>query len=243
MSKENAIQVSQTVSVPTVQVPVEVLGTFKQYDPQLDIPEVDGTRIVKCLYQVNKETKKKLHENVYVRVPVDHITESVILDHFEDLSQYFISFLQGVEDKMIKAQHSSGGVERIYTDGLTLAKLIDQLEISELGARLNKVQIEAWFDKEIGEHLAILFAGKLGIDDQSTVDDLAKLEAILAAYKNKFAALASPKCVLDPDDCDRMSQVISSVERETGSKSSLGDRFLVKLEKIKNRDEELLISL
>ena len=41
----------------------EELGKFKAYDNQLTIADIEGTRIVKCLYQVNTKTGVKAGDN------------------------------------------------------------------------------------------------------------------------------------------------------------------------------------
>ena len=46
----------------------EKFGEFKPYDSQLPIADIAGSRVVKCLYQVNKKLGgKKVAENSYVR--------------------------------------------------------------------------------------------------------------------------------------------------------------------------------
>ena len=85
----------------------EILGQFKAYDSQLPIAEIAGTRIVKCLYQVNSKTGKKMQENSYVRIPCKHLTEELIVSSIASLSPYILSYLQELEAGMIKEEHKN----------------------------------------------------------------------------------------------------------------------------------------
>lgn len=218
----------------------EKLGEFKAYDSQLAIPEITGTRIVKCLYQKSTKTGEKLRDNSYVRVPTKHLTEEYIVSKIADLSPYVLTWLQGLEDSMIKKSHAKGSLS-VYTPSLSLDKIVDMLEESEAGARLNKEKIEAWFTEYLEISLADKFALKLGINESSTDEELMRLELVLNAYKAKFASLAGGKAFIKEEDCIAMIAVISSVEE--ARESLLGRRFISRLEGMKTKTDELLLSL
>lgn len=217
----------------------EVLGAPKAYDSQLPIAEIAGTRIVKCLYQLNKKTGKKAAENTYYRIPCKHLTEELIAERVAELAPYILDFLQEQEDKAIKSYHAAGGIA-VRCESLSIDKIIEALEASEQGARLNKEKIEAWFVAELQDSLAVAFAGRLGITEDSGEAELVKLEAVLNAYKAKFASLAGGKTFIQDADCKAMIAVIVAAE---AGESLLGKRFIARLGSMKKKDDELLLAL
>jgi len=217
----------------------EVLGAPKAYDSQLPIADIAGTRIVKCLYQAAKATGKKKAENTYYRVPTKHLTEELVVSRIAELSPYVLSYLQEQEDKEIKAYHAKGG-QQVYTESLSIDKIIEALEASEAGARLNKEKIEAWFTECLQDSLAVAFAARLGITENSSEQELVKLELVLNAYKAKFASLAGGKTYIKEADCIAMISVVVKAEAE---QSLLGKRFIARLESMKKKEDDLLLSL
>lgn len=219
----------------------ETLGEFKPYDAQLTIPEISGTRIVKCLYQTSSKTGKKVAENSYVRVPTKHLTEELVVAKISELVPYAVSWLQGIEDAGIKHNHSRGMLT-VHTQLLSLDLLIEKLEENETGARLNKEKIEAWFTSEMERSLVLLACDKMGINDDATAstEQIAKLDIVLNAYKAKFASLAGGKTYIKPEECQSMISVITKCEADT---SLLGSRFVARLTKMMDKEDEMLLSL
>lgn len=218
----------------------EKLGQWKLYDSQLTLAEVTGTRIVKALYQVNKKTGKKLQENSYCRIPTKHLTEEIIVDRVTELSPFILEWLQEVESLMIREEHSKGSLQ-VFTEYLSLDKLISHLEEKQLSGRLNKDKISAWFTDYLLDELALKFAARLQITGESSELELAKLDAVLAAYKAKFELLASPKVFLKEEDCLAMITVIQSCEKAAGS--LLGKQFITKLQGMNKKQDDLLMTL
>lgn len=218
----------------------EELGKFKAYDSQLTIPDITGTRIYKCLYQASTKGGTKAQENAYVRIPTKHLTEEHIVASIAELTPHILGWLQGIEDTMIKDTHKKGGLQ-IFTQYLTLDKLIEQLEASNEGSRLNKEKIEAWYTSTVQDELAELFATKMQLTESSSEAELAKLELVLNAYKMKFTSLAGGKTYIKPDDCAAMISVITGCP--TAAASLIGIRFVARLEKMSSKEDETLLSL
>ncbi len=221
----------------------EKMGAFKAYDSQLPVAELAGTRIVKCLYQERTSGKykgTKIAENSYTRIPTTHLTEEVVIERIAELAPYVLLYLQGIEDSIIKKYHAAGGTQ-VYIAGLSLDSLIEHLEESSAGSRLNKEKIGAWFDDCLADSLTVLFAAHLNITEDSTEGELQKLETVLAAYKAKFESLASGKVYLKEPDCQAMIKVIDA--SEDAASSAIGKRFKLRLTKMNEVKEDLLLSL
>jgi hypothetical protein len=220
----------------------EKLGEYKPYDSQLPIAEIEGTRIVKCLYQVSKtgaNAGKKVAENSFVRIPTKHISEEMIVARIAELTPYVLSYLQSIEDSIIKEEHKSG-LLNLYVDGLSIDKIIEALEASEAGARLTKDKVNEWFTLEVRDNLVLLFSDKMGLGDNPSEQELDKLGNIIAAYRKKFESLAGGKSAIKEEDCIAMIAVIKSCEAD---KSIIGSRFIAKLDKLAKKEEELLFTL
>jgi len=242
MEQAQNIQATQSLPVETTSIPSplvvsteleklgEKLGDYHFYDPLNPPVEIAGTRIVKCIYQKDKEGNKP-KESAYVRIPCKHVTEEIIVNQITELSSYVLSYLQTVEDKMIKADHKKGSM-RVYTEFLTLEKITEYIEETEQSARLSKEKIELWFDECLAESLMIRCMEKLG-NDASENDIL----PIIEAYKNKFSLLASPKAFIEKDDCIAMIDKIADLE------DILSKRFVVRLEKMQEKNKTLLTDL
>jgi len=128
----------------------------------------------------------------------------------------------------------------VHTEYLSLDKIIESLEAASVSSRLNKETIEAWFKAEIEPMLAELFADKMGITEASPETELEKLELVLNAYLLKFSSLAGGKTFIPEVDCFAMIKVIRECEAD---KSILGARFIVRLEGMKKKETEVLLSL
>lgn len=219
----------------TVEAATEMnLGSFIAYDSQLDIPHVSGTRIVKCLYQKNTKTGTKQGENSYTRIPTAHLSHSAIMENIDTLLPYFVTFLESVEDTSIKALHKNK-ISRVYTDSLSIDKLVHEMEIKEMGARLNKEMIQTWFTTFIADYLTDLILEKVGDNDSE------KLEMIVTAYADKFASLASPKTHLQEADCNQLIKILTACQ--VAESKFIGDRLVSKLRVMAVKEEDLLLAL
>jgi len=225
---------STTLIATTLKALGEALGEFRAYSGQLDIPEIEGTRIVKCLYKGERQNK-----NSYVRIPCKHLTEELIVGRINELSPYVLTWLQSLEDAAIKELHKND-VLNVYCESLSLDKIIEKLEESELGARLNAAKIESWFAAALEPQLAEAFATRLGLNEDSSEAELQKLENVLAAYKGKFVSLASGKTFIKQEDCNAM---IRCIETCGAADSLLGKRFIARLNNMQTKENDLLLAL
>ena len=217
------------------------LTYFKAYDSQLAIPEVAGSRVVKCLYKTDTKTGKKAGTNSYIRIPTSHLSEQLIADKIAELAPHVLSFLRLEEDKSIKELHKKGTLN-IHIAALSLDKIIESLEESSVSGRMTSADIEKWFDDYLVSNLADLFATKMNINAEVASElELEKLHMILDAYKKKFASLASPKASFIPDDCSALIKVIRTVFTE--GENIIGNRFIARLEKIAAKGNDTLMSL
>lgn len=213
------------------------LGVFYPLNKDTEIKEVNGLRAVTCRYR-NTGSKETRH-SVYTYVPTAHLTESIIKDNFDKLSEYFLAFLQDAEDKIIKQKHNKGE-SRIYTEYLDLDKIITYLEEQELGARLSSQLISNWFHEHIADTLILTIADKLGIEGNANEEQASKVSMYVKQYCAKFESLSGTKTVLPDNEIDSLKNVINLAE---AGETTVGKRLISRLEKMVESKQETLFAL
>lgn len=227
------------------------MASFREYASQLAIPEIAGTRIVKCLYKENQKTKEKAGVNSYVRIP-ECFSEMEIQkpEVLAKLAPYFLDYLEEKQDTMIKDWHKKG-VSSFLITGLNVDQLVSWLEENQGAGRLNSEKIAAWFAEVLEQKLIAAFAKKLDLDlvaltsnnemevSAETAEKLAKLEKIVEAYRDKFCSLASPKIVFKEADCLALQTILTKFELA----DSISLRFMERLEKMKTKVDDVLLAL
>jgi len=215
---------------------VHKVGYFNEYDTAVPLPEVSGFRPVKCLYKINPTTKVAAGANSYIYI-VDAITEDAVKERLAEFLPYFVNYLQEQENEIIKGLHKSGSV--YLADNATgIDTVLERLEASGTGNRLNKEKIEAWFDTSMSGKLAEAFAAKMGVSDTSTDAELEKLQGIIDTYKRKFSGLASGKVIYRAEEAEVMQKALTVTGAD---ESMIGSRFVARLERMKKVDDNSLL--
>lgn len=209
--------------------------SFQDYDAKHAPTASDGNRIAKCLY---RSDNKEARTNSYVEVP--SFTEAEVTDQLVVLMPHLITYLETVQDGIIKGYHTSSYTE-VFESAIKLNAVIDKLESAGEG-RLNKEQVFSWFDETMKDSLTVAFADKMGLSDEPSEAEEERLTAIVDAYRTKLGALAGGKSRFMPEECVRLQQAIDVAEAD---ETPLGARFMQRLEKMQEPEQadELLISL
>jgi len=213
-------------------------ASFLPYDTQIELAAKEGLRAVKCLYKMNMKTQKAAAENSYIYIP-DTITPKKIEENLTKLMPYLVSYLKEQEDALVKDLHKLK-VSTVFASNLGINKIIERLERSSLGNRLNKEMIEAWFTENVAESLAEAFATKLGVTEKSSEAELSKLSSVLEVYKIRFSSLAGGKVSMKETECDSLQRAISISD---SLKTPIGARFYARLESMKKAQEVDLLAL
>lgn len=236
----STVKMSPSIQLEQLAALGEKVGVFKDYDSQLDIPEISGLRTVKCLYRFKDESKRD-KKNSYVRIPCSHLSEKSITERLNELMPFFVEYLQAEEDKIIKSLHSKGQLN-VYPESLSLDKLIAFLEENSSSGRLTKEAIGNWFDEVLSSPLAEAFASKLGItlDENAPLDSLEKIEHIISNYKEKLESLASPKTVFREEDKIAIINMFNKLdESDSILDNSLAKRLLIRIQNMKEQNDIL----
>jgi hypothetical protein len=209
---------------------VVATGSFKPYDTQLPIPALSGYRAVKCLYKASKVGGAAAAVNSYIQIE-DSITAETVTANMTVLMPHIVSYLQSVEDEIVKTKHKAGTVF-LSPEMLGLEVVVAKLE--EKTVRLNKEAVEAWFTAEVESKLVDALVEKLGLESESESEGAAKLANVVEMYKQKYAALAGGKTMYRKQDAQTLHKALVV----TGAnKSVIGVRFSRRLEAMIEKKE------
>jgi len=217
----------------TDTAPAATAYAFAAYDAQHSPAPATGNRISKCLY---RSDSKEALANSYIELP--ELAEAEVQEQLTVLMPHLISYLETVQDSIVKASHKSG-YDAVQASAVALPAIIDKLESTGEG-RLNKEAVFAWFDSSMADMLMVAFADKMGISDQPTEAEEERLSATLNVYRVKYGALAGGKSVYMPEEAEKL---VKAIEVAGAADTSLGARFVARLNKMQEPEEDLLLSL
>lgn len=227
-------------SAASADTTLDGLNRFHPYTSDLPITVPEGMRLVKCLYKTNLKTGNVAGENSYIIVPESHLSEEVVIAEVATLAPYISAYLQEQEDKIIKEAHKNKSIG--FSDAfLSVAKILEALDASGQGNRLNKDKIESWYNSDMKEQLLVAFADKMGLSDTPSDEEITRLSEISEVYKAKYASLASGKTLYKKEEAELLIKALTV----TGAgENGIGARFVTRLEGMKtHKSEELLLSL
>lgn len=207
--------------------------SFQAYDSGTPAVPATGNRIAKCLYR--SDSKDGL-ANSYIELP--ELSEDSIKEQMTVLLPHVVTYLESVQDEIVKTAHK-GKYEAVQVEAVSLESIITRLESAGEG-RLNKEQVFAWFDESLKDMLIVAFADKLGLSDEPSEEEAAKLDVIVDTYRIKYGALAGGKSRFMPEEAEKLKAAIEVAE---AADTSLGVRFIARLNKMQEPEKDLLLSL
>jgi hypothetical protein len=216
-------------------VSVSGVATFQSYDPKAPTAAKFGGRVVKCLYKAKKvdgEMVASEHSNSCLEIPF--IKTEEVQENLETLMPHLVGFLETTQDAMVKAKHMEG-VTEVEESSFSVADIVTYLEATTTSGKLSKEVAEQWFDDEVADTLTVLFADKLGISDEPTEEDAAKIAQVCSVYKKKLAALVGPKTFYMPEESEKLVKAIKLAEADT---TTIGSRFVNRLERMQKEAQE-----
>jgi hypothetical protein len=171
-------------------------------------------------------------ESKCVSLPV--LVAQNIEDNMHALAPHLISYLHGVQDKMVREMLDAGNnVVSISTDSISIPAILEYLESSDESGRLTKESVGAWFDSTLADQLAMLLGEKLGVSEIPTDSESAKVLEAVGAFKVKIAALAGGKTSYEPKVCKSLINALGLVAGDV-----LASRFVARLNKMVEESEK-----
>lgn len=179
------------------------------------IDAVDGSKVV---------TKR---DNVAVSVPI--IASDDILSRMNSLVPAIRKMLEDAQDKIVRERVVSADAKLIGGSEISVAACIEWLGAEATGERLTKESIAAWFDGSVADSLALAFSEKLGIGENPSAEESAKVLAIVSDYSSKIQMLAGGKTSFAPAVAEKLEKALQIAAPD----DELAGKFMARLAKMK----------
>lgn len=186
-----------------------------------------GQRLSKHTYKTDKETGVK-RDSMAVSLPI--VTQAMVLEAAEKLAPIVADYLMSVQDKIVKSMlDSTESVEVVSDTEISIDACISYLEESNESGRLTKEGIGAWFDASVADVLMLTLAEKLGVGEVPSDAEIKRIEAMVAAFKEKTMGLAGGKTRYDTKTAESVKKCMLLVE---GEETGLAEKFVKKLDRM-----------
>lgn len=163
-------------------------------------------------------------------VSVPYITKEQVSSNLVALTPAIVEYLATIQDKIIREKlEASSDLEFISDSDISVASIVEYLEESagESG-RLTKASMEQWFVSALEAPLMVQLADRLGVSEEVTDEESAKIEAVVGAFKGKIAALAGGKTSYSPAIATQLQKAIGLAPEG----DIIADRMMVRLQKM-----------
>lgn len=217
-------------SADTVTLSPSGLCRFQAYDPKSPTAATLGGRMVSICYKgkkVDGELIAPKLANSCIEVPL--IKTDEVKEQIEQLLPHVVSYLETVQDSIAKELHSRNTGEAEQEEAFNLSAILVKLEATTTTSRLSKEQAEQWFDSEVADNLAVLFADKFGISDNPSEAEIDKVAAICNVYRKNLSALAGPKTNYKVSEAQMLQKVLDMTDARD---SVIGGRMYSRLDKM-----------
>jgi len=191
-----------------------------------------NTRTVKLSWKTDKKTGVKRDTVIFEMPQTDY--------DFSRFSPYLISYLNGVQDRMIREMIEAGKPIVQAMNQVSQDHMIEWLKEEQKSGRLTKEIVSAWFDAELSDLLAVALADALGVSDTPTPEQSHMIELTVAAHKEKISALAGGATSYAPKIAEKL---LKTVELLDTSSDVIAARFAERLEGMIAATDDTLLGL
>jgi len=172
-----------------------------------------GQRLAKVGYKSTDKTPAKF-PSVCASVPP--LGDRDILPHIDALLPHIRTFLEGVQDRVVRSLYeSSGGLLSSVSDSeISVSACIAYLASEGAGGKLSAELISFWFEEQMKDNLTVVFADKLGFPEL-TAENMVTISQHLNAYKALFCALPGTKNAPTRVQCENLRKVMNVCGADT----------------------------
>lgn len=201
----------------------------------------EGMRLARVIRKTTKEgVKTKDSEGCFV--PSLAWSDSIV-DAVSDnavLQDAILNMLESVQDRIIRkcSDNSRSPCDADINITGILAQLAEEQEAEGTG-RLSKESIAAFFTQSLQDRLTVVFAEKLGYSENPAEEQIAKLNQVIAGYRDTLCKLSAPSCNLQPAVVEKLQGVLKYAEQG----DTMAQRLNAKLAKLCKVQEDTLLGL
>jgi hypothetical protein len=200
---------------------------------------LSDNRLVTCWWKQTAEMKAKgevARKPIAASIPL--LSTAEISANIQILMPHITSYLESVQDKIVRTKAESGASE-IPTEELNTSAICSYLDMEGTSNRLTKESVSAWFMENIAELLTVSLADKLGVSDTPTPEQVKRLEQMVSVVRDKIATLAGSKTTFSAEHASKLCNVLKLAP--TGD--ALAAKFITRLEGIQKNDSDLFDAL
>jgi hypothetical protein len=186
-----------------------------------------GQRLAKVMFKAVKDSEGNLVKRSNLAVSLPLVASDDLHSRMIALLPHVRAMVEKVQDSIVRERVLAGSV-LINGSELDLAACIEYMNSDAVGERLTKESIGIWFGESVADNLALAFSEKLGIGDNPTAEESAKVLAIVADYSAKLQMLAGGKTSFSPDVAMKISKALSIACPD----DELAGKFMIRLGKM-----------
>lgn len=162
------------------------IGTSHVFSPLTkDSKAIDGQRLVRLIAK-GKQKAPTLQESMCVSIPV--LTAEEVVEHIDTLLPHVVSWLQGVQDKIIREYRVESGAHDVHEELFNVAHCVEWLASNDSGSAYTKEYLTEWFMSDYGdvatEWITARFAtlGKVGVSEDVVQSKVNVLRDVIAGW-------------------------------------------------------------
>lgn len=195
---------------------------------------LSGQRLSKILFKAGKNVVEKKGSKC-VSVPVFAISSDQFAS--EKLLPHINALIQSAQDGIIRDLVEAGSVT-VNDSEISFAACLEFLDAQERGERMSKEIVASWFDSSLADAISVAIADKMGFSDTPSEKQVAALNASVAAYKEKFSALAGGRTSFSPEVAAKLCKTL-----ELGEVDEISSKLKVRLVKMQEVRVDALFDL
>ena len=168
---------------------------------------LSGQRLSRCLYKPDRKTGIQKYPSVCVSVP--ELELELDEQTIEKLAPHILGLIEGAQDKILKSLYESGKgkLSSISNEDISLNACIAYLELEASGGRLTKEFLNAWFNENVQDNLAVVIAEKMGMSDPSE-KDWEVVGKKVNGYRDMLSALSGGAVVYSVGQCSALLKAL-----------------------------------
>ena len=192
---------------------------------------LEGQRLAKIGFkQTDAMTKagKTAPESKCVSIPM-LIADDIKPDHYILLMPHILNMLEDAQDGIVR-EMVEAGKNSVADASLTVQACCGFLAQMNASRRLTKEMITGWTESSgLADALRVRFAELLGVSDEPTPEDEARVEQQVKGYKEKFGMLAGTKTYFEQPVAQNLLKALALLDEDTISSDYLAPSFVARL--------------
>ncbi len=158
---------------------------------------LSGQRLIKIGYkQTEAMTKKGIKALPSICVSVPPIDPANVRYHIDSLLPYVVALCENAQDNIVRGMNddSAGTLTIVQDSDLSMPRILAQLAADQEGERLTKEKILQWSETSgLADALRLRCAELLGVSEEPSEEQNARIEQQVLQYKTMFSGLAGTK--------------------------------------------------